>query len=227
MSHYKALYKSTDFTTTLLLLISSSVDGQTIQNSEVPKLHFLTKNRTKPILNRFRGKPNWTEPKVKNQFRRLLTERRTHVCSSVTSNRRALSVSWVKMTSRWSVVSERDAISAVWSTGFDVRWVTWSRHATRTDTQHSIYNHSQYSDCLFAGYQCKISHCPFCKGIIAFRALILFVEHHEEHISCKKLSDEVLEWLSVCSEVQMICIYGPADATAIPSSLALLKSRLV
>jgi len=39
----------------------------------------------------------------------------------------------------------------------------------------------------------------------------------------RKLSDEVLAWLSVCSKVQMICIYGPADATATPSSLDSLK----
>jgi len=41
----------------------------------------------------------------------------------------------------------------------------------------------------------------------------------------KKLSDEVLAWLSVWSEVHFE--YGPADATATPSSLASLKSRLV
>jgi len=28
----------------------------------------------------------------------------------------------------------------------------------------------------------------------------------EGHPACKKLRDEVLAWLSVCSEVQMICI---------------------
>jgi len=40
------------------------------------------------------------------------------------------------------------------------------------------------------------------------------------------ISDEVLVWSSVWSKVQMI-VYGPADATATPSSLASLKSRLV
>jgi len=51
----------------------------------------------------------------------------------------------------------------------------------------------------------------------------------EEHPAHKKLSDEVLAWLSMWSEVQMICIiaYGPADATATPSSFASLKSRMV
>ena len=38
----------------------------------------------------------------------------------------------------------------------------------------------------------------------------------------KKLSDEVLAWLSVWSKVQMIAS-DPADAAATPSSLASLK----
>jgi len=45
----------------------------------------------------------------------------------------------------------------------------------------------------------------------------------------KKLTDEVLVWLSVWGEVQIVC-KCPADATAIPktpSSLASFKSRLV
>jgi len=58
-------------------------------------------------------------------------------------------------------------------------------------------------------------------------ALTPFVGHQEEHLACLKLSDEVLAWLSVCSEVQVICVYGPADVTATQSSLVSLKSRLV
>jgi len=42
----------------------------------------------------------------------------------------------------------------------------------------------------------------------AFSALTLLVEHQEEHQACKKLSDEVLTWLSVWSEVQMICVWS-------------------
>jgi len=30
----------------------------------------------------------------------------------------------------------------------------------------------------------------------------------EEHPDCKKLSDEVLAWLSVWGEVQMMCIWS-------------------
>ena len=32
---------------------------------------------------------------------------------------------------------------------------------------------------------------------------MLLVDRQEEHMACKKLSDEVLAWLSVWSEVQM------------------------
>jgi len=62
-----------------------------------------------------------------------------------------------------------------------------------------------------------------CKSS-AFRALTLLVGHQEEHR--KILSDEVLAWFSVCTKVQMICMC-PADATANPSCLASLKSRLI
>jgi len=64
-------------------------------------------------------------------------------------------------------------------------------------------------------------------NIFAFSVLTLLVGCQKEHLPCKKLSNEVLARLSVCSEVQMICICGPAHATVTPSSLALLKSRLV
>jgi len=32
--------------------------------------------------------------------------------------------------------------------------------------------------------------------------------HHEEHLACKKLSDGVFVWLSVWSEVQIVCIWS-------------------
>jgi len=43
---------------------------------------------------------------------------------------------------------------------------------------------------------------------IAFSALILLAGHQEEHPVCKILNDEVLMWLSVWSDVQMICIWS-------------------
>jgi len=48
---------------------------------------------------------------------------------------------------------------------------------------------------------------PALAKLCAFSAFSLLVGHQEEHPACKKLSDEVLTWLSVCSEVQMICIW--------------------
>jgi len=42
----------------------------------------------------------------------------------------------------------------------------------------------------------------------AFSALTLLVGRQEGHLVCKKFSDEVLAWLSVWSEVQMICIWS-------------------
>jgi len=51
---------------------------------------------------------------------------------------------------------------------------------------------------------------------IAFSALTLLVGRQEEHLACKKTSDEVLVWLSVWS-VGARCrlfAYGLADASA-------------
>ena len=55
---------------------------------------------------------------------------------------------------------------------------------------------------------------------MAFSALTLLFGRQEEHPARKK-TDEVLTWLSDWSEVLMTCVaaYGPADATATPSSL--------
>jgi len=45
-----------------------------------------------------------------------------------------------------------------------------------------------------------LSHCcPQCSDTVGWR--------QEEHPACKKLSDDVLAWFSVWSEVQMICIW--------------------
>jgi len=42
----------------------------------------------------------------------------------------------------------------------------------------------------------------------AITALTLLVGCQEEHLACKKLTDDVLAWLSVCSKVQMICTWS-------------------
>jgi len=47
--------------------------------------------------------------------------------------------------------------------------------------------------------------CAF-SALTIFSSLTLLVGHQEENPACKKLSDEVLAWLSVWSKVQMSCI---------------------
>ena len=60
---------------------------------------------------------------------------------------------------------------------------------------------------------------------IAFGALTLLVGRQEGHPACKKLSGEVLAWLSVWSEVQT-CIW-PSWCHCHSMSLTSVKSRLV
>jgi len=43
-------------------------------------------------------------------------------------------------------------------------------------------------------------------SVVAFSALTLLVGRQEEHLSRKKLSIEMLAWLSVWSKVKRICI---------------------
>jgi len=45
-------------------------------------------------------------------------------------------------------------------------------------------------------------------SILVFDALTLLVGCQKEHLPRKKLSDEMLIWLSVCSKMQMICIWS-------------------
>jgi len=44
--------------------------------------------------------------------------------------------------------------------------------------------------------------------VSAFSALTLLVGRQEELLACKTLSDEVLAWLLVWSEVQKICMWS-------------------
>jgi len=44
--------------------------------------------------------------------------------------------------------------------------------------------------------------------VSVFSALMLLIGWQEGHLACKNLSGEVLTWLSVWSEVQMICVWS-------------------
>jgi len=50
--------------------------------------------------------------------------------------------------------------------------------------------------------------CQIFSGSFAFSALRLLTGRQEEHPACKKMSDEVLAWLSAWSEALMICIWS-------------------
>jgi len=53
------------------------------------------------------------------------------------------------------------------------------------------------------------SFTQICGSVrFAFSTLTLLVGRQEEHLACRKLSDEVLACLPVWSEVHMICIYS-------------------
>jgi len=68
-------------------------------------------------------------------------------------------------------------------------------------------------------------HVSFAGLVNPFSALMLLVGRQEGHPACKKLSGEVLAWLSVWSEVQT-CIW-PSLCHCHSLSLASVKSRLV
>jgi len=53
---------------------------------------------------------------------------------------------------------------------------------------------------------CWSAFLTFTVLSLAFSALTLLVWSQDEHLACKNLSDEVLVWLSACSEVQIVCI---------------------
>ena len=68
-------------------------------------------------------------------------------------------------------------------------------------------------------------HYRYSSSTMAFSALTLLVGQQEGHPACKKLSGEVLAWLSVWSKVQT-CIW-PSWCHYHSLSLASVKSRLV
>jgi len=71
-----------------------------------------------------------------------------------------------------------------------------------------------------------VLHCTVLTVLYyAFSALTLFVGWQEGHPACKNLSDGVLPWLSVWSEVQT-CMW-PCWCHCHSLSLAPVKSRLV
>ena len=56
--------------------------------------------------------------------------------------------------------------------------------------------------------------------MLVFFALTLLVGRQEGHLACKKLSGEVLAWLSVWSEVQMIYDLHVAQLMPLPPHIS-------
>jgi len=67
----------------------------------------------------------------------------------------------------------------------------------------------QYYFCTVSKKDLNTAFIFFIHSFTAFSALTLLVRRQEEHPACKKIkSDEVLVWLSVWSEVQIVCIWS-------------------
>ena len=86
-------------------------------------------------------------------------------------------------------------------------------HAETVDTRHRGKSHERHAT-VDDGR--PTSHCAtHFRNFIAFQdtsafsALsLLLVGRQKEHPACNKLSDEVLVWLSIWSEVQIVCIWS-------------------
>jgi len=108
-----------------------------------------------------------------------------------------------------------------------VKWVQW-----KLDTLYRMQEFWNRSGLVHRSTVTLWLNCFNCGLVVQlfdFSDLTLLFGWQEGHPACKKLSDEVLMWLSVWSEVQIVCILSrwchwyPKT----PQSLASFKSRLV
>jgi len=68
-----------------------------------------------------------------------------------------------------------------------------------------FYEHFAFSNQIFCN---MFNSCCYHNYLFVYSAVTLLVGHQKEHPACKKLSDQLLAWLSVWSEVQVICIWS-------------------
>ena len=86
-------------------------------------------------------------------------------------------------------------------THYRSQWVGWSLTSLfSTNTAISETRWYQLHTYMVLRSNCKVCLC------FAFSALTVLAGRQEEHPACKKLSDVLLTWLSVWSEVRMICV---------------------
>jgi len=75
----------------------------------------------------------------------------------------------------------------------------------RNTSSKVLYNGSPATLCITQRNIFAVMYVPWT--FFAFSALTLLVGQQEGHPACKNLSGEVVAWLSVWGEVQMICIW--------------------
>ena len=87
--------------------------------------------------------------------------------------------------------------------------ITLELLAREVQTSNLSYTNVSYSEPPgYYNIKIMIFKHVFYFSFFAFSALTLLVGWQEGHLACKKLSGEVMAWLSVWSEVQMICIWS-------------------
>jgi len=69
------------------------------------------------------------------------------------------------------------------------------------DTMHELSTHYLYIFSLWRMFTCSLLSTKF-------RAFILLVGRQEEHTAHKKVTDNVLVWLSVWYEIHIVCIWS-------------------
>jgi len=96
--------------------------------------------------------------------------------------------------------------SETWRNVSDIVWCSWRWCSPIT----ALYTAWCPAGLPLYDYYYYIQFVTNCGNdfAVAFSALTLLVGRQEERLPCKKLSDEVLEWLSVWSEVQMTFMWS-------------------
>jgi len=79
-------------------------------------------------------------------------------------------------------------------------WHTYSDYCCDCSDCHRLHGRQTYRDV------CRSEASRYCLQYP--RKFTLFVWHQQEHPACEELSDEVLAWLSVWSEVQVIYMWS-------------------
>jgi len=115
---------------------------------------------------------------------------------------------WWSKAAKWSSVCWGNMAARTWG------WtsVSAARCSQPSSPAWQCWGYTDAHRAARGPFVCSRIRSPDCPSVtstlLAFSVSILLVGCQEEHPTCKKLSDEVLAWSSVWSEVQMICIWS-------------------